>query len=84
MVNEVRKMDIRQKIEELVIKADALNSNMLMARDAIVEGSNAVENYEWSLYNLHEKTFDLKEELEKLEDFLFQKAKEARELSPVS
>ena len=83
-MNKVRKMDIRQKIEELAIKANVLNSNMLMAYDALLEGTYSASNYEWSLYDLHNRTYEMKEELEKLEDFLFQKAKEERELSKVS
>lgn len=70
-------MNLREKINELTIKAEILNSNMLMARDAIVEGGNPVENYEWSLSDLHDKTFDLKEELKQLENYLYQQAVEA-------
>lgn len=77
-------MDIRQKIGELTIKAEILNSNMLMARDAIVEGPNSAMNYEWSLSDLHDKTFDLKEELKQLEDYLYEQAKKERELKSAS
>ena len=72
-------MDLKQKITELTIKAEVLNSNMLMARDVIVEGSSPVENYEWSLSDLHDKTFDLKNELKRLEEYLYQLAKEELE-----
>lgn len=76
--------ELREKIEELVIKADVLNDSMLMAHDAILEGSSNVENYRWSLYDLHEKTFDMKEELHAIEDYLFQIAKAVHEPIPVS
>ena len=72
-------MDLRQKISELTIKAEVLNSNMMMARDVIVEGENPVENYEWSLSDLHDKTFDLRNELKRLEEYLYQLAKEELE-----
>ena len=77
-------MDLRLKITELAIKAEMLNSNMLMAYDAIVEGSNPAENYEWSLSDLHNKTLDLKDELRELEDFLYHHGKEEPELQQAS
>lgn len=76
--------ELRDRIEKLVIKADVLNDSMLMARDAILEGSSAVENYEWALYDLHEKTFDMKEELKAIDDYLFQIKQAGLELKLVS
>ncbi len=77
-------MDLRLKITELAIKAEMLNSNMLMARDAIMEGANTVECYEWSLSDLHNKTLDLKDELRKLEDYLYHHGKEEPEVKQAS
>ena len=77
-------MDLKLKITELAIKAEMLNSNMLMAYNVIVEGSNLVEEYEWSLSDLHNKTLDLKDELRELEDYLYHHGKEEPEMKQAS
>lgn len=72
-------MDLNQKISELTIKAEILNSNMLMAYNVIVEGEGTAECYEWSLSDLHDKTFELRDELKRLESYLYQLAREEQE-----
>ena len=77
-------MDLRLKIAELAIKAEVLNSNMLMAYDAITEGANSVECYEWSLSDLRSKALVLKDELRQLEDYVCNHGGEEPEMGQAS
>lgn len=61
-------MNIKDEITELRIMTEVLNSNALLIWEVIATGSLDVSEYEWSLSDLHEKAYDLKEKMKQLEN----------------
>lgn len=64
--------EIAFKLEDLQVKSWALNSLTLAVHDAIVEGPNAVDDFEGALHVLTCMTHELEGEMKELSDALFE------------
>lgn len=63
--------DIAFRIEELQIDAERIDSLHLAVTEAVFNGNNAIDAYEWAFNAIGNMTFNMRKELGKLTDEAF-------------